>query len=122
MRAGSSSTWCSCWPCRSTSAADGSRSAALVASAPSTNARLRPCAETSRRTIISPPVGRLEDRLDGRGVLAGADEVGGGAAADEQADRADQDGLAGAGFAGQDVQARLELELEPVDDGQVADG
>ena len=34
-----------------------SRSAALVASAPSTNARLRPCAEISRRTIISLPSG-----------------------------------------------------------------
>ena len=40
---------------------DSSRSAALVASAPSTNARLRPCAEISRRTITSPAV-RLSRR------------------------------------------------------------
>ena len=49
--AGSSSAWCSCWPCRSTSRAPKSRSAAVVASASSMNARLRPCAETSRRTM-----------------------------------------------------------------------
>ena len=72
--------------------------------------------------MTSLPSGGLEDRLDRRGLLAGADEVGGGAAADEQPDGADEDRLARPGFAGQDVQARLELELEPVDDGEVADG
>ena len=64
------------------------------------NARLRPCAETSRRTMISRPSGPVEDGLDRGRVLAGPDEVGGGAAADEQADRPDEDGLAGAGLAG----------------------
>ena len=43
-----------------------SRSAALVASAPSTNARLRPCAEISRRTISLASVRRFEDRLNRR--------------------------------------------------------
>ena len=50
---GSSSAWCSCWPCRSTRRCARSRRARLVTSAPSTNARLRPCAVISRRTITS---------------------------------------------------------------------
>ena len=53
-----------------------SRSAALVASAPSTNARLRPCAEISRRTIISRPSGVSKIASTAAVLLAGADEVG----------------------------------------------
>ena len=41
----------------------------------------------------------VEDRLDRGGVLAGSDEVGGSAAADEERDRPDEDRLAGAGLA-----------------------
>ena len=41
-------------------------------------------------------VGGVEDGFDGRLVFAGADEVGGGPAADQQPDRADEDALAGA--------------------------
>ena len=64
-------------------------------------------------------VGRLEDRLDrGRG-LAGADEVGRRAAADEQTNRLDDDRLAGARLAREDVEAGLELDLERLDDGQM---
>ena len=63
----------------------------------------------------------LEDRFDGRGVLAGADEVARGAAAEQQADGLDEDRLAGAGFAGQDVQAGVELDLDRVDDREVLD-
>jgi len=37
--------------------------------------------------------------------------------ANEQANGADEDGLARSGFAGEDVQPGLELELELVDDG-----
>ena len=85
------------------------------------NARLRPCAEISRRTIISSAVWRFEDRFDGGQVFTGADEVGGGAAADEQADGAHQDALACPGFAGQDGEARPELQLEAVDDCKVLD-
>ena len=92
-----------------------------MTSAPSTNARLRPCDETSRRTITSRAVRLLEDGLDGGGLLAGPHELGAGAAADEQADRADEDRFAGAGFAGEDVEAGRELELETIDDGQMAD-
>ncbi len=98
-----------------------SRSAALVASAPSTNARLRPCAETSRRTISSRAVRRVEDRLDGRAVLARTHQLGARASADEQSDRSHQNRLAGAGFPGQDSETGLEFQLQAVDDGQVPD-
>ena len=53
-----------------------SRSAALVASAPSTKARLRPCAETSRRTITRAPSGVSKMASTAARLLAGADEVG----------------------------------------------
>ena len=121
--AGSSSTWCSCWPWRSTRSAASSRSAALVTSAPLRKARLRPLwAETSRR-IDQLGAGRvLEDGFDRRLLLPRPDEIGRGPAADEQPDGADEDRLARAGLAGEDVQARLELELETIDDGQIADG
>ena len=45
-------------------------------------------------------VGGVEDGFDRSGFLAGAHELGRGAAADEQANGAEEDGLAGAGFAG----------------------
>ncbi len=41
----------------------------------------------------------VEDGFDRGGFLAGAHELGRGAPADEQADGADEDGLAGAGLA-----------------------
>ena len=62
----------------------------------------------------------LEDGLHRRERLARAHQVGAGAAADQQVDRFDEDGLSGAGFAGEDVQARLELDFEMVDDRQMA--
>ena len=54
-------------------------------------------------------------------VLAGADEVAGRAAAEQQPDRLDEDRLAGPGFARQDVEAGLELDLDRVDDGEAFD-
>ena len=45
-------------------------------------------------------VGGVEHGFDRRGFLAGAHELGRGAAADEQANGAEEDGLAGPGFAG----------------------
>jgi hypothetical protein len=65
-------------------------------------------------------VGAFEDRLDRRDRFAGAHEVGAGASADEQVDGFDDYGLAGAGFAGEDVQAGFELDFETFDDRQVA--
>ena len=63
----------------------------------------------------------FEHRLDGGGLLAGPHELGAGAPADEQPDGADEDGFAGAGLTREDVEAGRELELEPVDDGEVGD-
>ena len=54
-------------------------------------------------------------------VFAGADQVARRAAAEQQADRFDQDRLAGAGLAGQDVEAGVELDLDRVDDREVLD-
>jgi hypothetical protein len=65
--------------------------------------------------------GRLEDRFHRGGFFAGADEVGRRSSADKEADRPDEDGFTGAGLASEDVQPRLELELESVDDGQMSD-
>ena len=62
----------------------------------------------------------LEDRFDARLVFARAHEVGRGTAADEQADGAHQDALAGAGLAGEDGKAGLEFQLQPVDDSEVS--
>ena len=84
------------------------------------NARLRPCAVISRRTISSsPPRSKMASIV--AASSPGADEVGRRAAAEEQADRFDEDRLAGAGFAGEDVEAGLELDLDGVDDREVAD-
>jgi len=68
-----------------------------------------------------PAVGFFEHRLDGRGLLTGPHELGACAPADEQADRAHEDGFARAGLAGQDVEAGREFELESIDDGEVGD-
>jgi hypothetical protein len=58
--------------------------------------------------------------LDRRGVLASAHEVAARAAADEQIDRLDEHGFSGAGFAGEDVQPRFELDLETLDHRQMS--
>ena len=63
----------------------------------------------------------IEDRLDAGAVLTGTDEFGRGTPPDQQADRPDEDGLAGAGFARQHVEARFEIEFQAVDDGKVPD-
>ena len=63
----------------------------------------------------------FEDRFDGRAVLAGPDQVAGRSAAEEQADGFDEDRLAGAGFAGEHVEPRLELDLGGVNDREMAD-
>ena len=65
-------------------------------------------------------VGALENGLDGGEVLARADEVGARASTDEQTDRVDEDGLARARLAGNDVEAGFELHLELIDHGEMA--
>ena len=54
----------------------------------------------------------FKNRLDRGRLLAGPDEVPGRAATEQQADRLDEDRLAGARLASEDVQPRLELHLE----------
>ena len=63
-----------------------------------------------------------EDALDARARRAGADELGAGALAEDRAERVDDDRLARAGLAGERVEARPEVEPQPVDDREVADG
>ena len=58
----------------------------------------------------------------GGGFLAAAHQPGIGAGAERQAERVQQDRLAGAGLAGEHAEAGLELQLEPVDQHDVVDG
>ena len=64
-------------------------------------------------------------QVEGGGDLgafrAVADGLGAGARTDRELQRIDQDGLAGAGLAGEHGEAALELDLDGVDDGEVAD-
>src|SRR3954453_3933228 len=65
---------------------------------------------------------RVEDGLDRCGVLAGADEIGRRASANQESDRADQDRLSSPRFPRQDVESGFEFQFEAVDDGEVSDG
>ena len=53
---------------------------------------------------------------------ARADQAAAGAVAEHQADGVDQDRLAGAGLAAEHVHAGPQLQLQPLDHGEVADG
>ncbi len=64
----------------------------------------------------------VEHRLDRRHVRPGSNQVGGRAAAEQQAHRLDQNRLARSRLARQDAQSPVELDLDRFDDGQVADG
>ena len=61
----------------------------------------------------------IEDGLGGHLVGAAADHVRGAARPAEELQRVDEQGLAGAGFAGQNVQAGAGLDGELLDDGEV---
>ena len=63
----------------------------------------------------------IEHRLDGAAFLAAADERAVGAFAEDEVERADDDGLARAGFAGDDVAAGLEFQREVAHEGEVFD-
>jgi len=62
---------------------------------------------------------RVEDRLDGRDVFAGPNEIARRARAEQKADRFDEDRFAGARFAGQDVEPSVEIDLDAFDDREV---
>ncbi|MEZ4369011.1 MAG: hypothetical protein R2939_22430 [Kofleriaceae bacterium] len=67
-------------------------------------------------------VGRhLEDRLDHRLVGAGARDVGRRPPAAQQVDGLDDERLAGAGLAGEDVEALAQLDGDVGQDGEVGD-
>ncbi len=68
--------------------------------------RQRPLLEERARVL------QLEDRLDHGALLARPDEVGRGSLAEHEAERVDQDRLAGARFAGQERQPLAELQLQ----------
>ncbi len=57
----------------------------------------------------------LEDRRDHGFVGARADDVARGFVAEQQGQGVDENGFAGAGFAGQQVQARGELDRQVID-------
>ena len=70
------------------------------------------------------PDGRREARISAATLACAspaAHQAGVGARAERQAERVEQDRLARAGLAGEHAKARLELELEPVDQHDVAD-
>ena len=67
-------------------------------------------------------VGVRTAALEVRARAALADDTGVASLAEDQRERVDQDRLAGAGLAGEDGEAGVELELERVDDDEVADG
>ena len=131
-----SSDWVSCWPWRSTSSAPSSPSTAAVVGLPFTHARERPSAETSRRTTSRPsstsrpsasiaragePVHALEGALDDRLGRAGTNAAARRPLAEQQRERVDQHGLAGAGLAGEHVEPGAELKGDVGDGGEVAD-
>jgi hypothetical protein len=65
--------------------------------------------------------GEVEHRLHRRRLRVGTDDVGLGAGAAHEEDGVDEDGLAGARFAGEDVEAGREDDGDVLDDGEVAD-
>ena len=120
QRSSSRRCW-SCWPWISTSGPTSSASRDAVV------------AMSSRRAVDRPSVGDLANRDQrlGQSVEQGLDPRGLGAVADEarvrprpadEPERVDQQALAGAGLAGDDVEARPERQAQPVDQRQVADG
>ena len=118
----SPSVWCACWPWIATSRAPSSASCASVAGRPLIHARLLPCASSTRRSRSSSPslpsscsashartAGRVRD-VELRGELrafgARAQLAQLEAVAQQQAERVEQDRLAGAGLAGEHGEAR----------------
>ena len=63
----------------------------------------------------------VEHGLDGAALLAAADERAVGAFAQDEVERADDDGFSRAGFAGDGIAAGLEFQREVGDQGEVFD-
>ena len=65
--------------------------------------------------------GDIEERLDLRFFGAGPDDLRGDALPKNQRERIDEDRFARAGFAREDIEARLKSELELLDENKLAD-
>ena len=63
----------------------------------------------------------IEQRLDAGGFRAMPDEACIRACPERKAQGVDEKALSGTGLAGQDVEARAELEPQPVDEGEIGD-
>ena len=79
-----------------------------------------PCSSSRRRARWSP--GRAKAAVTDALVGAGAHEAAVAARAQREAQRVEQDRFAGARLAGQDGEALIEREVEPLDEHDVADG
>jgi hypothetical protein len=134
--AGWNSDWWSCGPCRSTSSAPRRLRRGRVAGVSLTKAWPPPAALTVRRRMSRPssqgsrpasastaltPAGSSRRKVASTRHcdFAGADGGGVGALAKQERERADEDGFAGAGFAGDDGEPRLECHRRLFDEGEV---
>src|SRR5712692_6010188 len=72
-------------------------------------------------TVCRLAVSHLEHRLDRGPVGAGTEPLRTRASAEHGIDRVNQDGLAGAGLTGEDIETRSELQLDLLEEGKVAD-
>ena len=97
---------------------DSSFKAPAVASAPLMKARLRPCAVISRLTSSSsPPLSKMASMAAVSSPVRTRSPDA--RPPEQQADRFDEDRLARAGFAGQDVQAGVEFDLDRINHREV---
>jgi hypothetical protein len=84
-----------------------------------------PAAPTLRRDVASYDQLRsilpFENGFDDRRFLTGSDEIAGRAPSGNETDGAHEYRFAGTCLAGKDTQTRLELQLEMIDDGEIAD-
>ena len=74
-----------------------------------------------RRELLADPATHGELRLDARGLVTFADQLGPTSTAAQQRERVDDDRLAGPGLAGQHVHARFEFEGHVVEECEAAD-
>ena len=72
-----------------------------------------------RRDVLE--LADVEDAFHRRLVRSRANEIGTGALAEEKSQRTDDDRLAGAGFSGENVEARREWKGDLLDDRKIAD-
>ncbi len=130
-----------CWPWISTRAAPSVRSAWTLTGWSLTKARVRPSANCTRRTIISSLVAEIGEEIvvgehAARRMLLGDVEDGGhltlfgalahqrgiAAGAERQGKGIEQDRFAGAGLAGQHRETGPEIDVQPIDQNDIADG